>query len=129
MAITFKVKTTPAPAPAADTPPAPAPVVEAVQEAPQDAQAVVAANPLPWEDNPATGAPGEAEEGMFAALGKFSAGAKGVLMLVHKNNGNSLQVLHYDPETKRIRLRDNNKMVVTPVIGEREAALYSPFWR
>ena len=52
-----------------------------------------------------------------------------VLMLVHKETGVGYRVMGFDPQTYRVKLKGSQGELLNPVVTEREAALYNPFWR
>jgi hypothetical protein len=63
------------------------------------------------------------------ALKELSDGRKGHLYLRKDGTDIRYEVLHYDPATCQAKLKNPEGGSLTPVIGMREAVIYSPEWR
>ncbi len=54
---------------------------------------------------------------------------KGTLMLVHRSSPEAYQVLAYDKDTGRVKLKGPHGQLLHPVVTAREAQIYRPLWR
>lgn len=79
--------------------------------------------------NPPQSTTPSGEQTALAALEELAGGRKQVLMLVHKTTGQTLQVLDFEPKTRRVYLKNSEGVKIQPIIGERENGIYNPFWR
>lgn len=80
---------------------------------------------LPWEDNPSAGG----DYNLLDALKELADGRKGHLFIRKDFTDTRYEVIHYDPATCQAKLKTVDGGMLTPVVGMREAMIYSPEWR
>ena len=75
-------------------------------------------------------APAITEQKVTDAVVQFALkGGKVPLLLIHRHTGKVWSVVAHDVNTKRTTCTDPTGMRVSPVLTERENALYSVMWR